>query len=201
MVYNTLNYIGQFVTILSVNKTRNRWAQCAHFYFGEMPMKFRPRHLAHAALIAALYAVLTHFQNMLLPGTSSWAIQLRVSEALSVLAFFTPAAPLGLSLGCLIFNLTFSAALPLDFLLGTMATYLSAKAMWLCRKEPFLGLFMPALFNGFLVGAELWFYIGGGFWVNVVYVALGEATVLLTFGAGLYAAMKKRRLNRRLFGI
>ncbi len=163
-------------------------------------MKRKARNLAHAAIIAALYAVLTHLQNILLPGSATWAIQLRLSEALCVLAFFTPSAAVGLAIGCLIFNITFAAALPLDFLAGTAATYLSAKSMWLLRRHPFAGLFLPALFNGILVGAELWLYIGGGFWINAVYVALGEALVLLTFGAGLYAVMKKRRLDALLFG-
>lgn len=167
-------------------------------------MKKHTRKLAHAAIIAALYAVLTHFQNILLPGSATWAIQLRMSEALSILAFFTPAAAMGLAVGCLIFNLTFAAALPLDFLVGTIATYLACKAMWLTRNVkvknyPLAGMLMPALFNALLVGWELSVYIGGGFWMNAVYVAIGEAVVLLTAGSVLYYAMKKRGLDKRLF--
>ena len=164
-------------------------------------MKKRTRFLAHAAIIAALYAVITHMQNFLLPGSATWAIQFRLSEALCVLAYFTPAAALGLSVGCLLFNLTFSAALPLDFLLGTLATYLAAKGMWLCRKKPFPALFFPALTNAVLVGLELTVYIGGGFWFNAVTVAIGEAVVLLTLGNLLYHAMKKRGLDARLFSL
>ncbi|MBR3949172.1 MAG: QueT transporter family protein [Oscillospiraceae bacterium] len=163
-------------------------------------MKNRARFLAHAAILAALYAVLTHLQNTLLPGSATWAIQMRLSEALCILSFFTPAAPMGLAIGCLIFNLTFSAALPLDFLVGTLATYFSCKVMWLTRKHPGPGFFMPALFNAFLVGWELTVYIGGGFWLNALYVAIGEAAVLLTLGTALYFAMKKRRLDTLLFG-
>ena len=66
------------------------------------------RNLAHSAIIAALYVVLTHMQNILVPNSASFAIQLRLSEALCVLSFFTPAAIYGLSAGCLIFNLTFA---------------------------------------------------------------------------------------------
>ena len=167
-------------------------------------MQNRARFLAHAAIIAALYAVLTHFQNILLPGSATWAIQLRMSEALSVLAFFTPAAAMGLAVGCLIFNLTFAAALPLDFLVGTIATYLACKAMWLTRNRtvkgyPLAGMLMPALFNAVLVGWELTVYIGNSFSMNAVFVAIGEAVVLLTVGSVLYFAMKKRGLDRRLF--
>ena len=167
-------------------------------------MRRYARRLAHAAIIAALYAVLTHFQNILLPGSATWAIQFRLSEALCILALFTPAAPLGLAAGCLIFNLTFAAALPLDFLVGTLASYCAGKAMWLTRnvklkKLPLLGMLMPALFNAILVGWELSAYIGGGFWMNAIYVAIGEAIVLLTVGSILYFAMKKRNLDKRLF--
>ena len=75
-------------------------------------MSKKIRYWAHGAIIAALYAVLTHMQNLLLPGSASWAIQCRLSEALCVLAFFTPAAIPGLTIGCLVFNITFAAALP-----------------------------------------------------------------------------------------
>ena len=163
-------------------------------------MRKKARRLAHGAIIAALYAVLTHMQNLLIPNSASFAIQFRLSEALCVLAFFTPAAIYGLGLGCLVFNLTFAGALPLDFLVGSAASVSAAWYMWKLRKHPFLGLWMPALTNALLVGWELTVYIGGGFWVNALYVAIGEAAVLLTLGSALYAAMKKRGLDRRLFG-
>lgn len=168
-------------------------------------MSKRIRYVAHAAIIAALYTVLTHAQNLLLPGSASWAIQCRLSEALCVLALFTPAAIPGLSVGCLLFNLTFSPALPLDFLLGTLATFLAASSMWAMRRRltvggyPLLALLMPALFNGVLVGWELTVYIGGAFLINGLYVALGELIVLLVFGSVLYRIIKKRNLDKRIF--
>lgn len=168
-------------------------------------MSKRIRYVAHAAIIAALYTVLTHAQNLLLPGSASWAIQCRLSETLCVLALFTPAAIPGLSVGCLLFNLTFSPALPLDFLLGTLATFLAASSMWAMRRRltvggyPLLALLMPALFNGLLVGWELTVYIGGAFLINGLYVALGELIVLLVFGSVLYRIIKKRNLDKRIF--
>ena len=168
-------------------------------------MSKRTRYLAHAAIIAALYAVLTHMQNLILPGSATWAIQMRLSEAMCILTFFTPAAISGLSVGCLLFNLTFSAALPLDFLMGTLATYLAAQGMWLSRNwkikgYPLFGMLLPALTNAILVGWELTVYIGGGFWINGLYVAIGEAVVLLVLGTALYYAMRARKLDVRLFG-
>ncbi len=163
-------------------------------------MVSKARRLAQGAILAALYAVLTHFQNLLFPGSATWAIQLRLSEVLCVFAFFTPAAAVGLSIGCLIFNVIFSAALPLDFVVGPLATYLAARGMWRNRCRPWPALFLPAVWNGLLVGGELALYIGGGFWVNAVYVFLGEALVMLTLGSFLYAGIKARKLDRLLFG-
>lgn len=161
-------------------------------------------YMVNAAIIAALYVALTHGQNLLLPGSASMTIQFRASEALCILAFFTPAAIPGLSIGCLVFNLTSGLALPLDFLVGTLATLLAAWGMWASRHVtiqgyPLPGLLMPAITNAVLVGWELSVYIGGGFWINALYVAMGEAAVLLSLGSTLYYALKSRKLEQRLF--
>jgi len=169
-------------------------------------MKRKVRLIAHGALIAALYAVLTHLQNII-PGGSTWGpVQFRVSEALCVLAFFTPAAIPGLTIGCLLFNITSGNPLPMDFFIGSLASLLAAGGMWLTRKitikgYPLLGLLMPALFNGLLVGWELTVYLDVplSFWLNAGYVALGETAVLLTLGSALYYTVKARNLDKRLF--
>ena len=169
-------------------------------------MKQSARNLTHAAILAALYVVLTHLQNFLLPGTTSAAIQFRLSEALCVFALFTPAAIWGLSIGCFIYNLSFFGALPLDFFIGTAATALATMAMYrfrevrLFKKIPLISLLMPALFNALLVGWELSVYLGGAFFLNAAYVAIGEAAVLLSLGTALYFLLSNRRLNGVLFG-
>ena len=167
-------------------------------------MNLKTKKIAHAALIAALYVVLTHMQNMIFPNSASFAIQCRFSEALCVLALFSPAAISGLTIGCLLFNITFAAALPLDWLVGALATLLATASMYalrgLCLKGyPLPALLMPSLFNALLVGWELTVYIGGGFWINAFYVALGEAIVLLTLGSLLFHVFKKRGLSQILF--
>lgn len=167
-------------------------------------MHKKTRNLTHAAIIAALYAVLTHLQNLILPGSASWAIQCRLSEAMCVLALFTPAAVPGLTVGCFLFNITFSAALPLDFLMGSLATLTATAAMWGTRRitlrgYPLPSMLMPALTNALLVGWELTVYVGGGFFLNALYVALGELIVLLTLGTGLFWLIRERHLDKRLF--
>lgn len=167
-------------------------------------MRKNSRYLAHGALIGALYAALTYLQNFLIPGSAAWAIQFRVSEALCVLALFTPAAIPGLTLGCLLFNISFAGALPLDFLVGSLATFLATVGMYYLRSVtvkgyPLLAMLMPAVSNAVLIGWELSVYVGGGFWLNALYVAIGELAVLLTLGTALLYALRTRGLAQRLF--
>ncbi len=161
-------------------------------------MQSKSRRLVQGALIAAMYAALSFLQNLLMPGSASWAIQFRASEALCVLAFFTPAAVPGLTVGCFLFNLS-TAALPLDAIFGSLATCLAVQGMYWSRRctirgIPWLQLAFPALTNALIVGGELAAYIGGGFWLNACYVALGELGVLYTLGLLLYTAVKHRRI-------
>ena len=168
-------------------------------------MRKTTRWIAHAALIAAMYATLCHLQNLLVPESANMAIQFRVAEALCVLALFTPTAIPGLTLGCAVFNLTFAAALPMDALVGSLATLIACGGMWLTRKVtikgvPVIGLCLPAFWNALLVGWELTVYIGGGFWINALLVAIGELAVLWVLGWLLFATIRKRKLHIRLFG-
>lgn len=157
------------------------------------------RLIAQGAILAAMYVVISHFQNILLPGSGSLAVQLRLSEALCVLALFTPAAAPGLALGCLVFNLSFSSALPLDFLVGSGATYIACVAMHRLKKRWYLALSLPAVCSGVLVGWELTVYMGGGFFLNAGAVALGELAALYLVGAPLYLTLRRRKLDSRLF--
>ena len=172
----------------------------------EITVNKKTRNITHAALIGAMYFALTHLQNFLIPNSATWMIQFRASEALCVLAFFTPAAIPGLTIGCLLFNLSFAGALPLDFLVGSYATFLAAGSMRLLRRFPAVGLAMPALFNAILVGWELTVYLGSttftmaAFWLNALYVAIGELAVLYTLGWLLQRSMTRSGMARRIFG-
>lgn len=172
-------------------------------------MNKNTKFITYGAVIAAMYFALTHLQNLLLPGSTTWAIQCRISEALCVLAFFTPAAIWGLTVGCLLFNLSYAGALPLDPLVGSLATLCAAWCMWKLRNcklfgIPVLGLAMPALFNAILVGWELTVYLGDtgftmtAFWINAVYVAIGELIVLAVPGVLIYLALIRRDLYKKL---
>ena len=94
----TRNISGIFAVLLLKTKLRR-----------QQNMNKKVLFIVQTAIIAALYAALTYAQNFLLPGTTSAAVQFRVSEALNVLALFTPAAIPGLTLGCVLSNLIISA--------------------------------------------------------------------------------------------
>lgn len=167
--------------------------------------------IAQTAIIAAMYAVLTYAQNLILPGTTSMAIQFRVSEALNVLALFTPAAIPGLTIGCVISNLyNIGSGLPLDMIFGSLATLGSSVCMYLLRNTkiksyPALAMLMPAVWNGVIVGWEIeYFFIEGGFeWIGFGTqggcVALGELGVMLVLGTAVYYVVVKRNLDKKLF--
>jgi len=151
------------------------------------------RDLTAAALIAAVYAVLT----VALPIPQYSGVQLRVAEAMTVLPFLFPAATPGLFIGCVIANLF--SPYPLDVLCGSAATLL---ACLLTRRMPnrWLAALPPVLCNAVIVGAEIaWFETGygPGFWTayafNALTVGLGELTACAVLGELLLTALPRVR--------
>lgn len=168
-------------------------------------------YLVQAAVIAALYATLTYAQNFLLPGSASMAIQFRLSEILTILALFTPAAIPGLTVGCILANISSLSALgPYDMIFGSLASLLAALAIYWLRNVriksiPFLAVLMPALVNGIIIGWEIeFFFIEGGFhFADFLFqgscVALGELGVCVVLGIPLIKMIEKTNLHKRLF--
>lgn len=104
--------------------------------------------LTQAAMIAALYVILTQFSHMF--GLDSHAIQLRFSESLTILPYFTPAAIPGLFVGCLLANF-FAGCLPWDLVFGSIATLLGALGTYALRKFKWLAPLPPFLANTIIV--------------------------------------------------
>ena len=167
-------------------------------------------YIVQAAVIAALYAVLTILQNTLLPGTASMAVQFRVSEIMTIFALFTPAAIPGLTVGCILANISSLSTLgPYDLIFGSAASLLAAILMYRTRniriaKLPILSCLMPALLNGILVGFEIeFFFVGGGFHFGDFLlqgglVALGELGVLIMLGLPFARLLEVRGLDKKL---
>ena len=105
--------------------------------------------ITHAAIIAALYVLLTLIANAL--GLANFAIQVRFSEALTILPLFTPAAIPGLYVGCLLSNIL-TGCIAWDILLGPVATLLGALGTYMLRKKhPILGTLPPIAANTLIV--------------------------------------------------
>ena len=188
---------------------------------GRSPL-LRPRattSLAETGVIAALYAALTLLTYTLLGGLAFGPIQLRLSEAVCVLALFTPNAVPGLTIGCVIANLigialNGSGALGLlDVIGGSAATFLGAWWCWRMRNRVGLALLGPVVANALIVAAYLPLILAAaGFYTlpftdislvesypvmylfGVLAIALGEALVLYGLGLPLHAALKRTSL-------
>lgn len=161
-------------------------------------MKQKIRFLTQAALIAALYVVLTMLSALF--GLASGAIQVRLSEALTILPAFTPAAVPGLFIGCLLAN-TLSGALPWDIVFGSLATLLGAFGTYLLRRcSRWLAPLPPILANMLVVPVVLKRVYGfeDAYWFLVVTVGVGEVVSAGVLGMLLYYAVARRGLRSTL---
>lgn len=151
-----------------------------------------------AALIAAIYAVATYLCSVF--GIAYGPIQFRFSEALTVAATITPAAIPGLTIGCIISNI----ASPLgiwDIIFGSLATLISAALSYFLKSVkikniPLLSILMPVIFNGIIIGCEIYFLMPTGkgftaFLITCLEIAAGEAVVCLIGGIPLYKLLSK----------
>lgn len=158
-----------------------------------MKLNTKVHRLVEGAMIASLYIALTYSQELILPGTTSLAVQFRLSEILCLLCVFTPSAIWGLTIGTLISNIISVGALPIDMIFGTFATFLAAVLAYKLRsvrlfKLPVLSAFMPVLLNGVIIGLELEMFLIdgplhlGSFMLQFLCVALGEFGVCVILG-------------------
>lgn len=179
-------------------------------------------HIARVGMIAAAYAACTLITMMFL-GSLAWGpVQFRVSEALCVLALFTPAAVPGLTLGCIIANVA-NIALSgtgmlgmLDVVFGSLATFAGALFTWKMRERPLIALVGPVLANALIVPAYLPLLLQGiGFYTipftsisldgaypfmyafGLVTTGLGEAVIMYVLGYPLSRSLAKTPFIKR----
>ncbi len=151
----------------------------------------KPAFLARAAVIAALYAALT----LALSPISYGLIQFRVAEALTVLAYFTPAAIPGLFIGCLIANIIGPYGI-LDIVFGSMATLIAAFLTYKIKNK-YLAPLPPVVTNVLIVGPLVAYFINVPFYVGMLYVGIGQLVVC--YGLGLPLILALEPLKKRLF--
>lgn len=149
--------------------------------------------ITHAAIIAALYIVLTFLANAF--GLASGSIQIRLSEALTILPFFTPAAIPGLFIGCLLSNILTGCVL-LDIIFGSLATLIGAIGSYLLRKNKYLVPVPPIIANALIVPLVLIFGYGlpsASFPFFVLTVGIGEIISCGVLGLLLLKALNKHK--------
>lgn len=125
--------------------------------------------LAQGAMIAAIYVVLT----ILFAPISFGTVQFRISEALCILPFFTPAAVPGLFVGCLLSNLL-CGAMPLDVVFGSLATLIGAAGSWHLRRHRWCVCIPPILANTIIVPWVLRYAYGSE---DLILVAMGTVGI------------------------
>lgn len=148
--------------------------------------------LTHAAMVAALYVVLTFLSNAF--GLASGAIQIRISEALTILPYFTPAAVPGLFIGCLLSNVLTGCAL-FDILFGSLATLLGAVGTRILRKRKWIAPIPPIISNMIIVPLVLTYVyeIPGGIPYLMLTVGIGEVISCGVLGLLLFSVLSKYR--------
>ncbi len=166
-----------------------------------MTRKEKTNYIVTGAVIAAVYASLTYLSNVF--GVAYGPIQLRLSEILTILPVFTPAAVTGLGVGCFIANIgSFNVA---DLMFGTLAT---VSAAWLTRALsnktvkgfPIFSFLPPIIVNALVIGFEISvFYLEKqnffwGFLISLLEVGLSQIIVCLCFGIPFYLVIKKYRI-------
>lgn len=159
-------------------------------------MKLRSRYIARGAAVAACYTVLTCMAAAF--GLAGGVIQVRLSEALTVLPVFMPEAVPGLFVGCIISNLlTGSAAL--DVVFGSLATLLGALGTYLIRRKPYLAALPPIISNTLIVPFILAFVyrFDGSVPYFMVTVAAGEIISCGIFGTLFLHCLRKSPLFGR----
>ena len=150
--------------------------------------------ICQAAVIAALYVVLTYVFSAFASGV----IQVRVSEALTILPAFTPAAIPGLVIGCLL-STTLTGCVLLDIIFGSVATLIGALGSYALRRHTWLVPIPPIVSNMIIVPFVLRFAYGAtdAFPFMIATVGAGEIISCYLLGMLLYGALKK--MNHSLF--
>ena len=146
--------------------------------------------LTQAALVAAIYTALCMLLHPISFGFGG--VELRVSEALTLLPVLMPAAVPGLFIGCLLSNLLGGATL-LDVVFGSLTTLLAALLTRKCREKPLLAAFWPVILNALVIGALLRYAYGVPMplWLCMLSIGAGQAVACYGIGLPLMRLMKR----------
>ena len=151
--------------------------------------------MTHAAMIAAIYVVLTY----IFAPFSFGDVQVRIAESLTILPVFTPAAIPGLFIGCLIGNILGGAILP-DIIFGSIATLIGAVFTYLLRKQSqFFCILPPIISNTIIVPLILKFAYGMNLPIAVLMFTIGMGEIISCGVLGLILYYALRRYRKVIF--
>lgn len=149
--------------------------------------------LTQGALIATLYVVLTYLTNLL--GLANGAVQVRISEALTILPAFSFSAVPGLFVGCIISNLITGAPI-WDIVFGSLATLLGAVGTYYLGKNKYVAPIFPIASNTLIIPfvLKLAYGIGEGYGYLFLTIFIGEFVSCGMLGVLLYNMVKKTKI-------
>ena len=155
-----------------------------------MKQSIHVKTLCMGGAIAALYVVLTLVAQAF--GLASGAIQVRLSEALTILPVFTAAAVPGLTVGCVLANLITGCA-AWDVVFGSLATLIGAVGTRLLKSKPLVAWIPPVVSNALIVPIVLQRVYGvpDSFWYLMLTVGAGEVIACGVLGLLLYKSFRK----------
>ncbi len=159
-------------------------------------------------MIAALYTAV----SLALAPLTFGVVQMRISEALGLLAVLSPVGIWGVTLGCLISNavgVLLGVTMPPDIVFGTLATLIASLLSYRLRNIrirniPFWSAVPPILVNAAIIGLELTYFFSGGFTmkillINAVSVGIGQIVPCAVLGLLLVYTLEKTGLDKKLF--
>jgi len=159
-------------------------------------MNRKTHFLTQSALIAALYVALTYISSAL--GLASGVIQVRFSEALTILPMFTQAAVPGLFIGCMAANLLTGAAV-WDIVFGSFATFIGALGTYRFGKNPYIGAMFPIVSNTVIIPfvLKIAYGVGEGYSFLFFTIFVGELISCGVLGVILAKALGKTNVFKR----
>ena len=154
--------------------------------------------ITRAAAVAALYTVLTLTAGAF--GLANGAIQLRISEALTILPYFTPAAIPGLFVGCIISNILTGCVI-WDIIFGSLATLIGAIGTYYLghKVSKWLSPVPPILANTLITPFVLTFAYGAEEGIPFLMLTVGAGEVLSCGVLGLVLLNAIEPIKKRIF--
>lgn len=153
-------------------------------------------HMVQAAMIAAVYVALT----LPIQPIAYGPIQFRVSEALTILPYFTSAAIPGVTIGCFLSNILMGAPLP-DIIFGTLATLIGTIFSRMLRRQKFLVCIPPILSNALIIPWVLKFAYEFEDAVPFMMLTVGAGEVLAAGVLGTMLLLALERCKNMVFGV